>query len=131
MTLSYKWAADATAAASTISLNLDARLESLAPSYLPLLFLHAVEASHKLGVRYLWIDSLCILQDSGADFETEAAMMSKIYRYSHCTISAGLDDTDTRGLFRQQDVENDDVEFELRDRNGEMRKIRALKRQGM
>ena len=129
-TLTYKWAADATAATSTNSSNLAARLMSLVPSDLPLLFLHAIEASHKLSVSYLWIDSLCILQDSKADFETEAAMMSKIYRHSYCTISAGLDDTDTLGLFRQQDVKNNAVEFELRDGNGEMRRVRALERQG-
>ncbi|KAF2828083.1 heterokaryon incompatibility, partial [Ophiobolus disseminans] len=75
-------------------------------STLPLLFLHAIEAAHKIGVPYLWIDSLCILQDSEEDFDTEAAMMSKIYRNSYCTISAGLDDTSELGLFRQQDIEN-------------------------
>jgi hypothetical protein len=130
MTLTYKWADDATAAASTTSLTLSARLTTLSPSALPLLFLHAVEAAHKLNVPYLWVDSLCILQDSDTDFDAEAAMMSKIYRNSYCTISAGLDETNTLGLFRKQDVENEAMEFELRDRNGDLRKVRALKRQG-
>jgi hypothetical protein len=129
MTLTYKWTTDATAAASTTSLNLSARLTTISPSTLPLLFLHAIEAAHKLSISYLWIDSLCILQDSQADFDTEAAMMSTIYRNSYCTISAGLDDTDTLGLFRQQDVENDAVEFELHDSEGVARKVRALKKQ--
>jgi hypothetical protein len=56
-------------------------------------------------------------------------MMSIIYRNSYFTISAGQDDTDTLGLFRQQDVENDVVEFELCDSKGVTKKLRALKKQ--
>ena len=130
MTLSYKWATKATAAASTTSFNVDPRLQAIDQSALPLLFLHAITAAHTLQVSYLWIDSLCILQDSEADFDQESALMSKIYRNAYCTISADLDGTSELGLFRTMDVENDSVEFELKEGNGMEKCVRAVKREG-
>jgi hypothetical protein len=123
MTLTYKWATDPTAAASTTSSNISARLTTLSASTLPLLFLHTIEVAHKLRIPYLWIDSLYILHDSKADFEAEAVMMSVIYRNAYCTISTGLDDTDIMGLFRHQNIANDAVEFKLRDVQGKMRRV--------
>ena len=32
-----------------------------------------------LDIRYLWIDSLCIVQDDPADWEAEAARMKDFY----------------------------------------------------
>ncbi|KAJ8113240.1 hypothetical protein OPT61_g4595 [Boeremia exigua] len=55
---------------------------------LPALFQDAVIITRQLGLRYLWIDSLCILQDSLLDWETEAAKMASIYQNSYVTISA-------------------------------------------
>jgi Heterokaryon incompatibility protein (HET) len=55
---------------------------------LPKTFQHAVIATARLGFHHLWIDSLCIIQDSPADWETESAIMGDIYRGSECTIAA-------------------------------------------
>lgn len=41
--------------------------ESLPYADLPANFQDAVTITRRLGLRYLWIDSLCILQDSGED----------------------------------------------------------------
>jgi len=41
-----------------------------------------------LGVRYVWIDSLCILQDSDVDWQKESALMGKVYSNALCTIAA-------------------------------------------
>ena len=51
-------------------------------------FKDAVLVTRKLGVRYLWIDSLCIVQDSKSDWEAEAAQMGSIYLNSLLTIAA-------------------------------------------
>ncbi|KAK4164610.1 heterokaryon incompatibility protein-domain-containing protein [Cladorrhinum sp. PSN259] len=48
----------------------------------------AVSVCRKLGIRYLWIDALCIIQDSRADWEQESQQMSRIYEKSHLTICA-------------------------------------------
>lgn len=46
----------------------------------------AIVATHGLGIRYLWIDALCILQDSDEDKRRQIGMMAMIYRNSFATI---------------------------------------------
>ncbi|EPE06490.1 het-domain-containing protein [Ophiostoma piceae UAMH 11346] len=46
----------------------------------------AVAVTRALGVAYLWIDALCILQNDGADWERESALMHSIYGHSYLTI---------------------------------------------
>lgn len=41
-----------------------------------------------LKLSYIWIDSLCIIQDNDGDWKMEAAQMGQIYRESICTLSA-------------------------------------------
>jgi hypothetical protein len=55
---------------------------------LPPLFKDAVIITRQLGLRYIWIDSLCIIQDSRRDWETESIKMGSIYQNSYITISA-------------------------------------------
>lgn len=55
---------------------------------LPPLFQDAVIITRQLGLRYIWIDSLCIVQDSVRDWETESSKMGSIYQNSYITISA-------------------------------------------
>lgn len=60
---------------------------------IPQTYLDAIHITQSLGVSYLWIDSLCILQDSEEDWTEEAAAMARIYTNSYCTIAAaGADD---------------------------------------
>jgi hypothetical protein len=61
---------------------------SIPTEELPKTFRDAITITRRLGYRYLWIDSLCIIQDSKFDWESESAVMGKIYRGSTCTISA-------------------------------------------
>lgn len=55
---------------------------------LPKTFQHAIQATRSLKLRYLWIDSLCIIQGSDvearADWQFEAARMEEVYRNSYC-----------------------------------------------
>ncbi|MCJ1251170.1 hypothetical protein MMC30_008401 [Trapelia coarctata] len=55
---------------------------------LPKSFRDAVLITRKLGYRYLWVDSLCIVQDDQSDWAREAANMGDIYRGATCTIAA-------------------------------------------
>ncbi|KAH7094356.1 heterokaryon incompatibility protein-domain-containing protein [Paraphoma chrysanthemicola] len=55
---------------------------------LPPLFQDAIIITRQLGLRYIWIDSLCIIQDSVRDWETESSKMGSIYQNSYVTISA-------------------------------------------
>jgi hypothetical protein len=65
----------------------------LEPETLPQTFLDAIELTRKLRIDYLWIDALCIIQDSEEDWRAESAMMGYYYRNAHLTISA-LDASD-------------------------------------
>ncbi|KAL9629826.1 MAG: hypothetical protein Q9204_005055 [Flavoplaca sp. TL-2023a] len=51
-------------------------------------FQDAIEVVRKLKFRYLWIDALCIIQDSKSDWEDESARMNDVYECSHLTLVA-------------------------------------------
>jgi len=63
-------------------------------------FQEAVIAVRKLGYSYIWIDSLCIIQDSKEDWEREAQIMGDIYRNSILTIAATASKNGDEGCFR-------------------------------
>jgi hypothetical protein len=51
-------------------------------------FVDAVIATRELGIRYIWIDSLCIIQDSSDDWHEEAKTMYKVYKFAEITLIA-------------------------------------------
>jgi hypothetical protein len=74
---------------------------------MPKTFQEAVQVSRRLGVRYLWIDSLCIIQDKGdLDWYREASLMNKVYLHSYCNISATDAEDNTKGLFLSRRPQN-------------------------
>ncbi|KAF7619959.1 hypothetical protein AFLA_001577 [Aspergillus flavus NRRL3357] len=121
--LSHRWDGQITAAASTTSDNFIPRLKELTLDTLPRNFVHAMEVTHQLKINYLWVDSLCILQDSKEDWNREAALMSDVYQNSYCTISAQAGQTSLEGLFRSGDIQNDSVEFRCSSQDGQSSKM--------
>jgi hypothetical protein len=74
--------------------NLKDKTEKIPLSDLPKTILDAVEITQKLGLQYLWVDALCIIQDSVKDWQTESANMGNIYNNAFFTIQAsGAKDT--------------------------------------
>ncbi|KAI9686391.1 MAG: hypothetical protein M1822_003736 [Bathelium mastoideum] len=63
-------------------------------------FRDAITITRKLGFRYIWIDSLCILQDSGSDWKRESGKMGLVYRNSSVTISAMASPRSTHGILK-------------------------------
>jgi hypothetical protein len=63
-------------------------LEGFLFSQLPRTFQDAIHVTRELGKQYLWIDSLCIIQGEGGDWETEAQRMEKVFSCAYCTIAA-------------------------------------------
>lgn len=73
---------------------------------LPSTFQDAIMVTKALGINFLWIDALCIIQDSIVDWQHEATLMSQVYSNSICNISA-LDAHDsTGGLFFERETSN-------------------------
>ena len=62
-------------------------------------FRDAIKVTQSFGVRYIWIDSLCIIQDSPDDWISESSRMANVYKYSYCNISAAAATDDTVGCF--------------------------------
>lgn len=68
------------------------------------IFQDALLAAQCIGIPYVWIDSLCIIQDGdgGADWRHESVLMAEVYSNSRCNISADWGD-DYNGLFFERD----------------------------
>lgn len=73
-------------------------ISSLAPN-----FRDAIFVTHQLGFRYIWIDSLCIIQGSAEDWLLEAPTMNQVYRNAFLTIGAMASIDAYGGLFRDRD----------------------------
>ncbi|MCJ1397977.1 hypothetical protein MMC11_001173 [Xylographa trunciseda] len=68
--------------------NLPAHKVGIHFSSLSQTFKDAIHVTRKLGVQFLWIDSLCIIQDSPQDWERQSALMGNIYMDAILTIAA-------------------------------------------
>ncbi|KAI0466048.1 heterokaryon incompatibility protein-domain-containing protein [Xylaria cf. heliscus] len=84
--LSHSWGGSQPA--KTIKSNLITRCGGFPLSELPPTFRDAVAVATELGIRYIWIDSLCIVQDDPDDWKREAATMGDVYLNSYLTIAA-------------------------------------------
>lgn len=85
--LSHCWLREDIETTKTMSHNIETRLTSLPLADLPDTFKQAIFVCRRIGVRYLWIDSLCIIQDDSADWKREAADMNTIYANAWFTIA--------------------------------------------
>ncbi|KAF4839058.1 hypothetical protein CGCTS75_v000440 [Colletotrichum tropicale] len=101
LTLSYRWGSKQ--ATMLLSSNLSLLREESQIASLPLTFRESISVARNLGIRYLWIDCLCILQDSETDWKAEAPTMRDVYTKSVCNIAASASDDPDGGLFRERD----------------------------
>lgn len=51
-------------------------------------FRDAIQVCRRLGLAYIWIDTLCILQDNKEDWDLESSKMCQYYENAFITISA-------------------------------------------
>ncbi|KAL3431738.1 heterokaryon incompatibility protein-domain-containing protein [Aspergillus tetrazonus] len=55
---------------------------------LPKTIRDAIQVTQSIGLRYIWVDSLCIVQDDLPDKAQDIARMANVYKESYLTISA-------------------------------------------
>lgn len=79
--------------------ELEAMRINIELSTLPKTFQDAIRLTRALGIRYLWIDSLCIIQDRPKDWFSESTRMCDIYTNSYLNISATAARDGSQGLF--------------------------------
>jgi hypothetical protein len=103
MALSHSWGMSSRLMATASTLE-DLK-GGIAISFLPKTFQGAIHITKKLGIKYLWIDCLCIVQDDPLDWEREASAMGQVYRSSYLTLSAASSTDSNTGCFpsRTQD----------------------------
>lgn len=86
--LSYCWG-DAKFVTSTIETYQSHYFKGILVKKLPRTYQDAITVAINIGVYYIWIDSLCIIQGYANDWETEITKMAAIFEGSYLTIAAG------------------------------------------
>jgi hypothetical protein len=104
--LSHCWgsASHVSSVLPTVAATLAAHKKAIPQDKLPRTFRNTVDFTRSLGIPYLWIDSLCIVQDDLLDWEKEAAVMADIYENCHTCIAASTSPHSEGGLNICQDV---------------------------
>jgi len=95
--------------------NLSERQKGFDMTYQPKTFQDAVEVTRQLGIRYLWIDSLCIIQSlegvETEDWEKESKRMEDVYSNAYCTLAMHATYATNQGPLDRQ-TKNDSIMFE-------------------
>lgn len=97
-TLSYCWGAIDSEWLCTKQ-NVDQYLIGIDREILPATLRDSIVIAASLGVPYIWIDALCIIQDDTSDWATESAKMGGIYHGSLVTIAAAGSSDSHGGCF--------------------------------
>ncbi|OAG09369.1 HET-domain-containing protein [Paraphaeosphaeria sporulosa] len=106
-TLSHCWGA--AVPFRLLESNLDELTTHIDVRVLPQTFQDAVLTVRALGIRYIWIDSLCIIQDSAEDWQAEAAQMAQVYGNAFCCLAATWASDGTQGLYPDRHPRLDQV----------------------
>lgn len=86
--LSHRWPSTGVRFMKATRSNIEDLQCGFLPGSLPSTFQDAIKITRALGIRFLWIDSLCILQDSLEDWNEEAGRMAEIFANAYVTIAA-------------------------------------------
>ncbi|CAI6091565.1 unnamed protein product [Clonostachys chloroleuca] len=68
--------------------NYEHRWQGFSYGDLPKTFRDAVQTTREFQKQYLWIDSLCIIQEDKDDWRNEARKMENFFASAYCTIAA-------------------------------------------
>lgn len=97
--LSYCWGRSNFCTTRSNLLALEQRLPVL---QLPRTLRDAIECARRIGLRYLWVDALCIVQDDEDEKAREMARMAHIYRDADVTVSAALAADSAEGFLHER-----------------------------
>lgn len=89
LTLSYRWG-DPSSITQTTKENVAQFKHKLPIDSLSRIFQDAIEFTRLIDIKYIWIDSLCIVQDDPEEKATEVQRMAQIYEGSLLTLSASV-----------------------------------------
>ncbi|RMY78464.1 hypothetical protein D0864_09275 [Hortaea werneckii] len=98
--LSYCWGG--ARILKTTKATLDRHMRHLPMHEIPSTITDAFAITRRLGLRYIWVDALCIVQDDEDDWNGEVGNMHEIFAGSYLTLLAAEADSAAGGLFTQQ-----------------------------
>ncbi|KAE9376277.1 HET-domain-containing protein, partial [Stipitochalara longipes BDJ] len=110
--LSYVWGGEQP---STTKSNIVALAEEISSESLSQTAQDAIRVTRKLGIRYLWIDALCIIQDDDDDKKRELRVMGNIYKDATLTISASSSIGAASGFAKAEPPQGCELPFYLPD----------------
>lgn len=96
--LSHCWGPEDKRPLRTLLGNITDHLASIPWNKLPATFQDAITLTRDLNIEYLWIDSLCIVQDDKKDWVNESKKMASVYRRATLVIAAVSSEDSTQGL---------------------------------
>lgn len=97
--LSHCWGPPEQPPLRTTRSNLNDLLQLINWTNLPKTFQDAITTVRQIGIRYIWIDSLCIVQDDQQEWLRESVKMGSIYERAEFTIAASHSPDSWQGLF--------------------------------
>lgn len=95
--LSYCWGEGSTQLRTTTA-NYGTMLNDIELTSLPAVVIDAIKFCQNLGIFYLWVDALCIIQDDSDNWDRESAKMASIYGRSTITLSAAMSSCSEQGF---------------------------------
>ncbi|KAK0613519.1 heterokaryon incompatibility protein-domain-containing protein [Immersiella caudata] len=98
--LSYCWGQGNTF--RTVGENLRSNMSGIPVAALPATLQDAVQITRQLEIPYLWIDSICIVQDDELDWRTESAKMGLVYQNSLLTVAAASSPSADHGFLKDR-----------------------------
>ncbi|KAI1734367.1 heterokaryon incompatibility protein-domain-containing protein [Xylaria scruposa] len=99
--LSYRWGPSPRLL--LLSSSMDEFLLGKPIEDLPQTFQDLTVIARKFSIQYIWIDALCILQDSKEDWHIQALTMRQVYAHAAFTVAASASADEDGGLFRRRD----------------------------
>ena len=107
-TLSYCWGLSADnpyeTMYTTTEATVQARMEGMPLNEMPKTLQDAVVVTRALGLQYLWIDALCIIQDSKSDVAHEISNMASVYGNCELVVCAANSSSSKEGFLKPRDA---------------------------
>ncbi|KAI1143339.1 heterokaryon incompatibility protein-domain-containing protein [Hypoxylon sp. FL0543] len=113
--LSHCWGPEHKRPLQTFRHNLEKHLMNIAPDKLPKTFKDALLITKSIGIDYLWVDSLCIVQDDRDEWKRESVTMGSLYEKATLMIAAASAADSSEGCCTVQRPERQVVTVPLMD----------------
>ncbi|KAK3656394.1 hypothetical protein LTR56_003096 [Elasticomyces elasticus] len=109
----------------TLHDNIADRMSGFQETDLPQTLWDVIDVTRKLGLQYIWVDSVAIIQDDTADWQREAAKMESVYANAFVTIAASAAESSYSG-FLERSTQRVQLGFETSSGDGENTKSGKL-----